>query len=125
MYLPQLSVIGLILSGGEVQLPTLRICRQCPRSPIIGTGGCSLVVTKRAIAGPEVLSVDGGPSPAAYAWPAFQEDNKRCMWVSMWVTCMGISNIGVIAREAEKAKGTDAPLGLGRPETVSGPQNHA
>ena len=70
----------------------------------------------------QLTSSDGGPSPAAYAWPAFQEDYKRCMWASMWVTCMGISNIGIIAREAEKAKGTDAPWDSGAQKLFLAPQ---
>lgn len=30
----------------------------------------------------------GGPSTTEYPWDTFMLDYKRCMWVSMWVSCM-------------------------------------
>ena len=50
----------------------------------------------------------GGPSTTDYPWDVFMLDYKRCMWVSMWVSCMGLSNIACIEEEAERQKGTEA-----------------
>ena len=52
-----------------------------------------------------LTSSPGGPSTSEYTWEAFQLDYKREMWVSCWVSCMGVSNIQCISDEAEKHKG--------------------
>ena len=48
----------------------------------------------------------GGPSTTEYSWASFMLDYKRCMWVSMWVSCMGIANLVSIEDMAETHKGT-------------------
>jgi thiamine kinase-like enzyme len=48
----------------------------------------------------------GGPTTTEYPYDLFLLDYKRCMWVSMWVSVMGISNLECIAKMAEKHKDT-------------------
>lgn len=54
-----------------------------------------------------LTSDPAGPTTADYPWDTFMLDYKRCMWVSMWVSCMGIANIKCVEEEAEKHKGTE------------------
>ena len=37
----------------------------------------------------ELTTSPGGPSADDYPYATMLEDYKKCMWVSMWVTCMG------------------------------------
>jgi hypothetical protein len=37
----------------------------------------------------ELTTSPGGPSADDYPYAMMLEDYKKCMWVSMWITCMG------------------------------------
>ena len=56
----------------------------------------------------ELTSSPGGPSAQEYPYDTMLEDYKKCMWVSMWVTAMGIANLQCIKDEAKKNEGTPA-----------------
>ena len=56
----------------------------------------------------ELTSSPGGPSAEDYPYATMLDDYKKCMWVSMWVTTMGVANLQCIRDEAKRNEGTPA-----------------
>ena len=56
----------------------------------------------------ELTSSPGGPSAEEYPFATMLDDYKKCMWVSMWITAMGVANLQCIKDEAKKHEGTPA-----------------
>ena len=59
----------------------------------------------------ELTSSPGGPSAQEYPYDTMLEDYKKCMWVSMWVSAMGVANLQCVKDEAKKNEGTPAEAG--------------
>ena len=59
----------------------------------------------------ELTASSGGPSVDDYPYETMLEDYKKCMWVSMWVTAMGIAKLQCIKDEAKRNAGTPAAEG--------------
>ena len=46
-----------------------------------------------------------------YPYDTMLSDYKKCMWVSMWVSAMGVANLQCVKDEAKKNEGTPAEAG--------------